>query len=62
MRHIFSPRAYHCKCKTVLIEYVWSGDLDTAKFKCPKCKAVLSNKNLKKAVEAAAIRTPTKNR
>jgi predicted SprT family Zn-dependent metalloprotease len=62
MKQTLSPHTYTCKCGVDTREYVWTSDLKTVTFTCPSCGSKLNSSNIKVKVEAAAIRTPTKNR
>ena len=64
MKDTYSKRQYLCKCERVTEDYVWKSELKDHTTRCFRCGETLDFKNLQtqEAVEATAIRTPTKNR
>lgn len=64
MKDTFGKKVYKCFCGTVAEEFVWDSEIKKYKFNCAKCSKELGYEQLdvKKKTEAAAIRTPTKNR
>lgn len=64
MKNTFSKKTYKCNCGSVAEEFVWDKEIEKYKFSCSACSKELGYEHLdlKKKVEAAAIRTPTKNR
>lgn len=64
MKNTFSKKTYKCNCGSVAHEFVWDKDLKKYKFSCTSCSNEMGYEQLvlENKVEAAAIRTPTKNR
>lgn len=64
MPNKLARREYRCKCKQIVEDYVWESELKGHTIGCTMCSNMLSYANLKvkKAIQMASIRTPTKNR
>ncbi len=64
MKDTFSKKVYKCFCGAIAEEFVWDSQLKEHEFECPSCSHGIAYPQLdvKKKVESAAIRTPTKNR
>lgn len=64
MKDTFGKKVYKCECGALAEEFVWDSEIQKYKFSCSFCSKELGYEQLevKKAPEAAAIRTPTKNR
>jgi hypothetical protein len=60
----YGKRKYKCSCGAVAEEFVWDSDIEKFKFSCKSCSKKLGYEQLykQKKVQAAAIRTETKNR
>jgi DNA-directed RNA polymerase subunit RPC12/RpoP len=64
MKDTFGKKIYKCFCGAKVEEFVWESQLKEHTFECPSCSHEIAYPQLevKKKVESAAIRTPTKNR
>lgn len=64
MKDTYGKRTYKCKCGSIEETFLWQSELGKHKFNCSKCKNKLTIDNIykKPEVQAASIRTPTKNR